>query len=69
MHLRRQICRFLSVLRIHNPDCEHCNTGEAAWGEMRQRLEELSWGAQPPVLKHANHGEIVEIRGSKLPKF
>ena len=42
VNLRRWICNLLTFLRIHTPDCEHCNPGGRQGGEdMRKRLEEL----------------------------
>ena len=40
-------CHLLSLLRIHRPDCEHCNAREKSGHEMRKRLEELNWRMQP----------------------
>ena len=34
-------CYLLSLLRIHHPDCEHCNADEMCGDEMRKRLEAL----------------------------
>ena len=31
----------LSLLRIHNPNCEHCNIRDTHWVEVKKRLEEL----------------------------
>ena len=40
-------CYLESLLRIHRPDCEHCNRHET-WGpEVRKRLEELNSRTQP----------------------
>ena len=52
MNLR---CRLLSLLRVHSPNCEVCNTREVDGHEMRKRLEELNWRRQPHSL---NHGEV-----------
>jgi hypothetical protein len=42
VNLRQWICHLLSVLRIHSPDCEHCEPGRRYRGkDMRKRLEEL----------------------------
>ena len=68
MHLRGRICSLLSILRIHSPDCEHCNAHEMRWGEMRNRLEELSWRTQPYSLHSGNQGKVVEIPDSHLSK-
>jgi len=40
-------CYLLSLLRIHHPDCELCNSREKYGEEMRRRLEELNWRTQP----------------------
>ena len=66
-----RICYLLSLLRIHSPDCEHCNARETRGDEMRKRLEELSWRTQPRSrsLKKGDHGEAVEDSDSKLPKL
>jgi hypothetical protein len=44
-------CHLLSLLRIHRPDCEHCNVRETCGAEMRERLEELNRRTQPNLLK------------------
>jgi hypothetical protein len=54
-------CYLLSLLRIHRPDCELCHAREKYGVEMRQRLEELSWGRQPQSPTSGDHGEIVEV--------
>lgn len=43
MNLRAWICYLASLLRIHNPDCEHCNVQGTCWVEMKKRLEDLNW--------------------------
>jgi len=68
VNLRRRICYLLSFLRIHSPDCQHCNALETRWFEMRERLEELSWRTQPVSLKNGDHEEVVGVPDSKLPK-
>ena len=68
MNLRSRICYLLSLLRIHNPDCEHCKAHETCWGDMQKRLEELSWRTQPPPIENGTHGKLVEVRNSKPPK-
>jgi len=68
MHLRGRICYLLSILRIHSPDCEHCSVREMRWGEMRTRLEELSWRTQPP-LQSVDLSELVEVPDATLPKL
>jgi len=38
----RYICHLLSLMRMHSPDCEHCNAGKRCSDEnIRKRLEEL----------------------------
>jgi hypothetical protein len=69
MNFRRRICYLLSLLKIHSPDCEHCNARETSWSDMRKRLDELSWRTQPRSLKNGDHGEVVEDPDSKLPKL
>jgi two-component system, NarL family, response regulator NreC len=39
-------CYLLSLLRIHHPDCEHCNPRKTCGDELRNRLEELNWRMQ-----------------------
>jgi hypothetical protein len=51
--LRRRICYLLSLLRIHSPDCEHCNARETSGDEIRKRLEELCWRTQQRSLELA----------------
>src|SRR5664279_763853 len=51
--VRRRICELLSFLRLHNPDCEHCNASQTRGDEIRQRLEELCWRTQPSSLQLA----------------
>lgn len=42
MTLRRLLCAALSLLKIHEPDCDHCDVLQECWGiDMRKRLEEL----------------------------
>jgi hypothetical protein len=56
-------CYLLSFLRIHRPDCEHCNARGTCGDEMRKRLEELSVGMQPHPLNNgvfdSKPGEVV----------
>jgi len=54
---------MLSQLRIHNPDCAHCNAREPCWGEMRIRLEELNWCTQPVSPKN---DEVLAAPDAKL---
>ena len=43
MNLRHVLCKGLTVLRMHDPDCDHCYVLQECWGiDMRKRLEELS---------------------------
>ena len=43
MNLRGRICYLLARLRLHSPDCEHCNARAACGSELLKRLEELNW--------------------------
>ena len=44
MNLR---CYLLSLLRMHQPDCERCKTQNMKGYELRERLEELNWRTKP----------------------
>jgi hypothetical protein len=55
--LRRWICRLLSLLRIHSPDCEHCMARRAYGNELRKRLEELG-GRTPPLAQNEDHRRL-----------
>jgi len=68
VNLRPRICYLLSLLRIHSPDCEHCNAHETCGDEMRNRLEELNWRTATRSLDKADHEEVVEVPEPKLPK-
>jgi hypothetical protein len=41
VNLRRWTCYLFSLLRIHSPNCEHCNIHDNSWVEVKKRLEEL----------------------------
>ena len=41
VNLRRWTCYLFSLLRIHSPNCEHCNVSDTCWVEVKKRLEEL----------------------------
>jgi len=58
-------CSLLSLMRLHSPDCARCNAHETHGDEMRKRLEELSWRAQPRSLNHGDHRVVVEVSDSK----
>jgi hypothetical protein len=51
-------CSLLSLLRIHDPDCD-CNARKACGDEIRKRLDELSGRTQPRSLNRGDHGEVV----------
>jgi hypothetical protein len=55
---RRRICYVLSLLKIHSPECEYCNTQETQGEEMRKRLEELSWRIQPRSVDQAAESRV-----------
>ena len=69
MDLRGRICYLLSILRIHSPDCEHCYVHEMRWGEMRNRLEELSWRTQPYALQKGDQRELVKVPDSHISQL
>ena len=58
MNLR---CRLLSLVRLHHPDCEDCNTREVDGHEMRKRLEDLNWRTQSHSLRDGNQEEVVKV--------
>ena len=62
-------CYLLSLLRIHHPDCKHCNLRETCGEAMRKRLEELNWRTQPNFFKNEVHGEVVEVFDSEPGEF
>lgn len=66
MNLR---CYLFSLLRIHRPDCEHCDAHETRGDEMRKRLEELNWRTQPGSLNHEDHGGAAEVLDSEPGEF
>lgn len=40
--LRRNWCAALTILKLHRPDCEHCNLMDECRGAyMRKRLQQL----------------------------
>jgi len=45
---RARICYLLARLKIHNPDCEHCQARQACGSELLKRLEELNWRTLKP---------------------
>jgi hypothetical protein len=59
-------CRLLSLLRIHQPDCQHCNAREKYGVDMRKRLEELNWRTQAHSLNHGDHGEVGSKPGEVI---
>jgi len=63
MNQPRWKCYLLSLLKIQHPDCEHCNARETCGEELRKRLEELNWRAQPH--SHGDHGEVAKVFDSK----
>lgn len=49
-------CYLLSLLRIHDSDCEICVAHERHGIEIRQRLEELNWRTLPRSANNVDHG-------------
>jgi len=64
-----RICYLLALLRIHDPDCEHCNAREMCGSELQKRLEELNWRTQPRSLKNGDQEEVGHVPDSKPPKL
>jgi hypothetical protein len=48
-------CYLLSLLRIHDSDCEICVAHERHGIEIRQRLEELNWRTLPRSASDGDH--------------
>jgi len=48
-------CYLLSLLRIHDSDCELCIAHERHGIEIRQRLEELNWRTLPHSANNGDH--------------
>lgn len=48
-------CYLLSLLRIHDSDCEICVAHERHGIEIRQRLEELNWRTLPRSPDNGGH--------------
>ena len=61
VNLRLHLCHLLSVLRIHDPDCEHCYPRDTCGYEMRQRLQELNELTQMCSLNDGNREEVVRV--------
>ena len=59
MNLRVRMCYLLSLLRIHQPDCEHCNADQTCGEQMRKRLEELARRTPPHSLDNRERGGEV----------
>jgi hypothetical protein len=67
VNLRQWICHLLSVLRIHSPDCEHCDPGRRYRGkDMRKRLEEC---CEPHLvyIAHRRRDHSAEREGEAAP--
>jgi hypothetical protein len=56
LQLRDRICYLLSILRIHSPDCAHCNARQTCWNDTVHRLNELDASGKS-TLKNGNQGE------------
>ena len=61
MNLRGRICYLLARLRIHSPDCEHCNARQACGSDLLKRLEELNW-------RTLKTDEVVKVPDSKVTR-
>ena len=42
MNFRRTLCNLLSILRIHNQNCEHCKLLLTSGTHLQKRLNELN---------------------------
>lgn len=62
-------CYLFSFLRIHHPDCEHCNERDTCGDLMRTRLQELNSWKQPNLVKKEVHAEVVEVSNSEPGEF
>ena len=59
-------CYLLSLLRIHDSDCELCIAHERHGIEIRQRLEELNWRTLPRSANNGDHRiEKVDSKSAK----
>ena len=58
-------CYLASLLKIHRPECEHCNIDEAPGREIRKRLEELNLRKQPQNLNTGSREEKVRAIDSQ----
>jgi hypothetical protein len=69
VNLGPRICYLLSALRIHSPDCEHCNPRESCGYAMRKRLEELNGGTQTRSVNNGVHEEVARGFTSNPPEI
>jgi hypothetical protein len=65
VNLRFWMCPLLTLLKMHDPDCEYCDPRETCGVEMRERLEELDWRTQTQSLKNGDHEKAVGVSDSK----
>jgi hypothetical protein len=66
MILRRYLCSALSFLRIHQPDCEHCNDLRKCWGDdLRKRLEELREDESLVVMREQSQEDTAQTPPTK----
>jgi hypothetical protein len=63
--LRDRICYMLALLRVHSPECEHCNARVTCGNDILKRLEELNGRTQPSPLHNENQGDVAEGRDSQ----
>ena len=70
MNVRPRICRLLSLLRIHSPDCEHCAAHLTCGNELQKRLEELNFRRRVEIaLKRAEEKRQKAVsRAARLHK-
>jgi hypothetical protein len=61
--LRRWICRLLSLLRIHSPNCKHCMARRAYGDQLRKRLEELGDRTPPSSVQNNEDHRSLQRAG------
>jgi hypothetical protein len=53
VNLRAKTCYILARLRLHNPDCQHCNAHSICGNELIERLRQLN-SPEPAIPAPAN---------------
>ena len=68
VHLRQRICYLLSRLRVHSPDCVHCNSRQTCWDDTVRRLDELDARGQS-TLKSGGQREKTQPHHPEFRKL